>query len=247
MVMFCCAAWYHAEFDIVYVWSIYIWSMVMSRCLIISQAYKRAIGLPVAAVILIDGGQVGATVLPSDRLCLFIQSAVCPPYPPQGYIHWIYSRQEVWGGNMLMRQRSPEKKQKHFQSKLSTPVSVISDRISCTFATSTAHTVFGSPQYKSIICYSVPWGIHKLDPIMRGSNDCLCIFGLDFQLYIPDIIVLDAVRCGIKLNFSVKNGLFLSMQRRLRFQARSHPTGFIPIMNPCDHCTKICIVPKVPS
>lgn len=68
--------------------------MVMSRCLIISQAYKRAIGLPVAAVILIDGGQVGATVLPSDRLCLFIQSAVCPPYPPQGYIHWIYSRQE---------------------------------------------------------------------------------------------------------------------------------------------------------
>lgn len=79
---------------ILYVWSIYIWSMVMSRCLIISQAYKRAIGLPVAAVILIDGGQVGATVLPSDRLCLFIQSAVCPPYPPQGYIHWIYSRQE---------------------------------------------------------------------------------------------------------------------------------------------------------
>lgn len=55
--------------------------------MIISQAYKRAIGLPVAAVILIDGGQVGATVLPSDRLRLFIQSAVCPPYPPQGYIH----------------------------------------------------------------------------------------------------------------------------------------------------------------
>ena len=79
---------------ILYVWSIYIWSMVMSRCLIISQAYKRAIGLPVAAVILIDGGQVGATVLPSDRLCLFIQSAVCPPYPPQGYIYWIYSHRE---------------------------------------------------------------------------------------------------------------------------------------------------------
>lgn len=56
---------------------------------------------------------------------------------------------------------------------------------------------------------------------MRGSNDCLCIFGLDFQLYIADIIVLDAVRCGIKLNFSVKNGVFLSMQRRLWFQARS--------------------------
>lgn len=44
---------------------------------------------------------------------------------------------------------------------------------------------------------------------MRGSNDCLCIFGLDFQLYIADIIVLDAVRCGIKLNFSIKNGLCL--------------------------------------
>lgn len=56
---------------ILYVWSIYIWSMVMSRCLIISQAYKRAIGLPVAAVILIDGGQVGATVLPSHRLFIY--------------------------------------------------------------------------------------------------------------------------------------------------------------------------------
>ena len=124
---------------ILYVRSIYIWSMVMSRCLIISQAYKRAIGLPVAAVILIDGGQVGATVLPSDRLCLFIQSAVCPPYPPQGYIHWIYSRQE--GRNMLMMPRSPEEKQKHFQSKLSTLVSGISHWISRTFATNTAHTV----------------------------------------------------------------------------------------------------------
>lgn len=62
-----------------------------------------------------------------------------------------------------------------------------------------------SPQYQSIICYSVPWGIHKLDPIMRGSNDCLCIFGLDFQLYIADITAADAVCRGIKLNFSVKN------------------------------------------
>lgn len=65
-----------------------------------------------AAVILIDGGQVGATVLPSDRLCLFIQSAVCPPYPPQGYIHWIYSRQE--GKNMLMMLCGPEEKQNIF-------------------------------------------------------------------------------------------------------------------------------------
>lgn len=38
---------------------------------------------------------------------------------------------------------------------------------------------------------------------MRGSNDCLCIFGLDFQLYIADIIVPDAMCGGIKLNFSV--------------------------------------------
>lgn len=44
---------------------------------------------------------------------------------------------------------------------------------------------------------------------MRGSNDCLCIFCLDFQLYISDIIVLDAVCCGIKFNFSVKSGLCL--------------------------------------
>lgn len=62
-------------------------SMVMSRCLIISQTYKRTIGLPVAAVILIDVGLVGATELPSNRLCLFIQSAVCPPYTPPGCIH----------------------------------------------------------------------------------------------------------------------------------------------------------------
>lgn len=65
-----------------------------------------------------------------------------------------------------------------------------------------------SPQYQSIIC-SVPWGIHKLDPIIRGGNDCLCIFGLDFQLYVPDITVQDVACCGIKLNFSVKNGLCL--------------------------------------
>lgn len=45
----------------------------MSRCLIISQAYKSVIGLLVGAVIVIEGGQVGATVLPSDRLCLFRQ------------------------------------------------------------------------------------------------------------------------------------------------------------------------------
>lgn len=65
-----------------------------------------------------------------------------------------------------------------------------------------------SPQCQSIIC-SVPRGIHKLNPIMRGGNDCLCIFGLDFQLYVPDIIVLDVACCGIKLNFTVKNGLCL--------------------------------------
>lgn len=143
----CCAVWYHQKL-ILYVWSIYIWSMVMSRCLIISQAYKRAIGLPVAAVILIDGGQVGATVLPSDRLCLFIQSAVCPPYPPQGYIRWIYSRQER--KNMLMRLRSPEEKQKHFQSKLSTDVSVISGGISCTFNTRTPPRTVSQPLFATL-------------------------------------------------------------------------------------------------
>lgn len=85
---------------------------------------------------------------------------------------------------MLMMPRSPEEKQKHFQSKLSTVESVVSGRISCTFDTNMASTVSQLSTVQSIICYSVPWGIHKLDPIMRGSNDCLCIFGLDFQLYI---------------------------------------------------------------
>lgn len=128
---------------------------------------------------------------------------------------------------MLMMPHSPEEKQKHFQSQLSALVSVISDWILCTFTTNMACTVqyLGSPQYQSIICFSVPWGIHKLDPIMRGSNDCLCIFGLDFQLYITDIIVLDVACCGIKFNFSVKrikNGLcvLLNMQRKYCFEAR---------------------------
>lgn len=107
---------------------------------------------------------------------------------------------------MLMMPHSPEEKQKHFQSQLSALVSVISDWILCTFTTNMTCTVqyLGSPQYQSIICYSVPWGIHKLDPIMTSSNDCLCIFGLDFQLYITDIIVLDVACCGIKFSFSVK-------------------------------------------
>lgn len=87
---------------------------------------------------------------------------------------------------------------------------------------------------------------------MRGSNDCLCIFGLDFQLYIADIIVLDAVRCGIKLNFSIKNGLsvLLNMQRKYCFQARFYygraSNRLIQIRNLCDHCWYICIIYKVP-
>lgn len=42
---------------------------------------------------------------------------------------------------MLMTPRSPEEKQKHFQSKLSTLVSVISGWISRTSAANTARTV----------------------------------------------------------------------------------------------------------
>lgn len=45
-----------------------------------------------------------------------------------------------------------------------------------------------------------PGGKENLDPIMRGSNDRLCIFGFDFQLCISDIIVLDTVLWGIELN-----------------------------------------------
>lgn len=108
--------------------------------------------------------------------------------------------------NMLMMPQCPAEKQKHFQSKLFAVVSVISGWILCTFNTSMTQCL-SSPQYQSITCYSVPWGMHKLDPIIRGSNDCLSIFGLDFQLYIANIIVLDAVRCGIKLNFSVEMDL----------------------------------------
>lgn len=118
---------------------LYIWNIVMSRCLIISYAYKMAIGLPVAAVILIDSGQVGATVLPSDRLCLFIKAAVCPLYPPLSSIQWIYSHHGR--KNMLIRPHSPEVKQKHFHSQISIVLSVISDWILCIFTTSTAHTV----------------------------------------------------------------------------------------------------------
>lgn len=61
---------------------------------------------------------------------------------------------------------------------------------------------------------------------MTSSNDCLCIFGLDFQLYITDIIVLDVACCGIKFSFSVKKkkkkglGVLLNMQRKYCFEAR---------------------------
>lgn len=170
----------------------------MSRCLIISQAYKRAIGLPVAAVILIDGEQVGATALPSDRLCLFTQTAVCPLYPPPGSIHGIYS----YHGRkrMLMMPHRPEEKQEHFQSKLSTLKSVIIRQDLAHVHQAAWHVgvqYISSPHYQSIICSSVPRGTHKLDPIMRRSDDCLCIFGLDFQLYMADITVLDVECRGI--------------------------------------------------
>lgn len=32
----------------------------------------------------------------------------------------------------------------------------------------------------------------------------VCISGVDFQLYIADIIVLGAVQCGVKLNYCVE-------------------------------------------
>ena len=76
------------------------------------------------------------------------------------------------------------------------------------------------PQHQSITCYSVPQGKHKLDPIMRGSNDCLCIFGLDFQLYIADIIVLDAVCWGIKLNFAVLTQCLIEHARETMFSGK---------------------------
>lgn len=105
--------------------------------------------------------------------------------------------------NMLMMPPCPEEKTKTF------PIQTFCTEFyhiwACTCSASIWHIQHvSSPQYQSIICYFVPWGIHKLDSIIRGSNDCLSIFGLDFQLCIADIIVWNAVRCGIKFNFSVE-------------------------------------------
>lgn len=102
---------------------------------------------------------------------------------------------------MLMMPHRPEEKQKHFQSKLSALKSVIirQDLVHVHQAAWRGGVQYiSSPHYQSIICSSVPPGTHKLDPIMRRSNDCLCIFGLDFQLYMADIPVLDVERRGIR-------------------------------------------------
>lgn len=155
--------------------------------------HKRAIGLPVAAVILIDGQQVGATALPSDRLCLFTQAAVCPLCPPPGpRSPNLQSWREERDGNDAMQPRGAarEKKtfsiQNFFSRRRNHPSSRAAGsraRASPAPAWHLLYSVSALLTYQSIIRCSIPRGAHKLDPIMRRSNDCLCIFGLDFQLY----------------------------------------------------------------
>lgn len=170
------------------------------------RPHKKAIGLPLAAVILIDGQQVGATALPSNRLCLFTQAAVCPLCPPPGpRSPNLQSWREERDGNDATPPRGAEsEKKKKFYPKLffffssSCRNHPSSRAAGCRASSSTAPTwhllysVSALLTYQSIIRCSIPRGAHKLDPIMRRSNDCLCIFGLDFQLYAADIIVLDA-------------------------------------------------------
>lgn len=130
---------------------------------------------------------------------------------------------------MLMMPHRPEEKQKHFQSKLSALKSVIIRQDLAHVHQAAWHGAvqyISSPHYQSIICSSVPRGTHKLDPIMRRSNDCLCIFGLDFQLYMADITVLDVERRGIE---EKKKGFraLLHMHGKHCFQAKVYHDFFL--------------------
>lgn len=91
-----------------------------SRCLIISRAYKRPIVLPVAAVTLIDGGQVG------PRCCPQTYSVYSYRLPSARFTHhgaqlakFTVIVGEKKKGNMLMRPHSPEEPQTHSQPQLS--------------------------------------------------------------------------------------------------------------------------------
>lgn len=111
----------------------------------------------------------------------------------QGPVHRIYSH----GGRrgMVMTPCSPEERRerkKPFPSKTffsrrrnhpSFRAAGSRARASPAPAWHLLYSVSALLTYQSIIRCSIPRGAHKLDPIMRRSNDCLCIFGLDFQLY----------------------------------------------------------------
>lgn len=163
----------------------------MSRCLIISQVYKRPTGLPVSPVILIDSGQVGSTTM-------FVYTVCRQPTITTTGLKLLNFQSSGLTRICKWGQVAPRTNKNIFISNIQTFISALSVCILCLFRT---NLVIPVSQFTSVLIhyspFSVPWGSHKLDPIMRDCNDCLCIFSLDFQLYIADIIVLDAVCCGI--------------------------------------------------
>lgn len=62
----------------------------------------------------------------------------------------------------------------------------------------------------------------------------VCIFGVDFQLYIADIIVLGAVQCGVKLNYCVEMDSVSYAKEALSLDK------LIQISNPRDRYACIC-------
>lgn len=136
----------------------------MSRCLIISQAYKRPIGLPVAAVMLIDGGQVG------PQRCPQTYSVYSYRLPSA---HFTYHRVQlakftvIMGGKkMLIRPHSPEEIQKHiFKTQLSklllgNQVSGVAGKISFMFTNCTASRTV-SHLATAPIHYSLPGSLEQ--------------------------------------------------------------------------------------
>lgn len=99
-----------AGFDIVCIIQLCI-TMAMSRCLIISQAYKRPIELPVAAVTLIDGVQAG------PQCCPQTYSVYSYRLPSAHFTHHRVQLAKftvIMGGKkMLIRLHSPKEIQKH--------------------------------------------------------------------------------------------------------------------------------------
>lgn len=134
---------------------------------------------------------------------------------------------------MLIRPHSPKETQKLI-FKLNFPNSYqVSQTKSRAYSLTVQRVILylTSPPRQSIIRCPAPWSKHKLVPVTRGSNNCLCIFGLDFQLWIADIIV-------VLMQHQIKFFCFQKMDTVILNVKRKHyccPASNVELMNVCGH------------